>query len=82
MKVFEKLKTTWLINLVLKMFLIKLPLRIKIDALNLAIKACALQSYKGKWHSIEYLSRKLLSIKQNYDIHDKKLLAIVVTLKL
>jgi len=28
-----------------------------------------------------YLSRKLSSIEQNYDIHDKKLLAIVASLK-
>jgi len=28
-----------------------------------------------------YLSRKLLSIEQNYDIHDKKLFAIVASLK-
>jgi hypothetical protein len=33
------------------------------------------------WHPMAYLSRKLLSIEQNYDIHDKKLLAIVASLK-
>jgi len=34
------------------------------------------------WHSIKYLLRKLLLIEQNYDIYDKKLFAIVVSLKL
>jgi len=33
------------------------------------------------WHSMAYYSRKLLSTEQNYDIHDKKLLAIVATLE-
>ena len=28
-----------------------------------------------------YFSKKFSSIKQNYDIHDKKLLIIVITLK-
>jgi len=33
------------------------------------------------WHLITYLLRKLSLVEQNYDVHDKKLLAIVVFLK-
>jgi len=33
------------------------------------------------WHPMAYLSRKLSLVEQNYDIHDKELLAIVVALK-
>jgi hypothetical protein len=33
------------------------------------------------WHLMIYYFRKLLLAEQNYDIHDKKLLAIVAVLK-
>jgi len=33
------------------------------------------------WHLVTYLLRKLLLVEQNYDVHNKKLLAIVVSLK-
>jgi len=54
--------------------------RIKIDALDLAIRACLCQLKDGKWHPIAYYSRKMLAAEQNYDIHDKELLAIVCAL--
>ncbi len=55
--------------------------RIEIDALDLVIDACFSQEYEDMWHLVTYLSRKLLLVEQNYDVHDKKLLAIVVFLK-
>jgi len=63
------------------MFDLKKPERMKIDALDLAIDACFSQLYEGMWHPMAYYSRKLSSAEQNYDIYDKKLLAIVVALK-
>jgi hypothetical protein len=40
------------------------------------------QSLNGnKWHPVAFLSKSLLSIKQNYEIHDKEMLAIVWALK-
>ena len=65
----------------LKLYDPKKEIRIETDALDLAIKACLNQKYDGKQHSIAYLSRKLSSAKQNYDVHDKELLAIVVVSK-
>jgi hypothetical protein len=59
------------------MYDLRLLNKIEIDASNLAIDACFNQEHENMWHSITYLSRKLLSIEQNYDIHDKELLAIV-----
>jgi len=59
----------------------RLSNKIKIDALNLVIDACFNQEHENMWHLVTYLSRKLLLVKQNYDVHDKKLLAIVVFLK-
>jgi len=55
--------------------------RMEINASNLVIDACFNQLYEGMWHPMAYYSRKLSPAEQNYDIHDKKLLAIVVALK-
>jgi len=59
----------------------RLPSRIEIDALDLVIDACFNQKHEGMWHSMTYLSRKLSPIEQNYDVHDKELLAIVASLE-
>jgi len=59
----------------------RLSSRIEIDASNLVIDACFSQKHEGMWHSMAYLSRKLSSIEQNYDVHDKELLAIVASLE-
>jgi len=66
---------------VLKMFDSRKLERMEIDALDLAIDACFNQLYEGMWHLVTYYSRKLSPTKQNYDIHDKELLAIVATLE-
>ena len=39
--------------------------------------ACLQQEFDGKWHPIAYYSKKLTDTEQNYDIHDKELLAVV-----
>ena len=64
------------------MFNIKKPITIKINILNLIIKACFSQKYKNKQHLIIYLLKKLLLAKQNYSIYNKKLLIIVVLLEI
>ena len=51
------------------------------DASDLAIGACLLQIKDGKWHPIAYYSRKMSQAEQNYDIHDKELLAIVALIQ-
>jgi len=63
------------------MYDLRLSSRIEIDALDLVIDACFSQEHEVMWHSMTYLSRKLLSIEQNYDVYDKELLAIVVSLE-
>ena len=63
------------------MFDTKKPSRIETDALDLAIGACLIQEYEGKWHPVVYMSRKLSLAEQNYDIYDKELLAIVAALE-
>ena len=78
---FNQLQITCITNSIFKMFDTEKSIRLKIDASNLIIETCINQKQNDKWHSITYFSRKFSSAKQNYDIHDKKLLAIVVFLK-
>lgn len=54
--------------------------RIETDTLDLVIGACLCQLRDRKWHLIVYYSRKMLAAEQNYDIHDKELLAVICAL--
>ena len=74
---FQKLITACTSEPVLCMFNPKKPIRIETDASDLAIGGCLTQEYDGKHHPIAYHSRKMSPAEQNYDIHDKELLAIV-----
>ncbi len=80
-KSFQNLKLKCLKKPVLKMYDSRLLSRVEIDASDLVIDACFSQEHEDMWHLVTYLSRKLLSAEQNYDVHDKKLLAIVASLK-
>ena len=66
---------------ILQMFNSKKSIRIETNASNLIIDACLNQEKKNKQHLVTYFSRKLSSTKQNYNIHDKELLAIIASLK-
>jgi len=63
------------------MYDLRLSSRIEIDASDLVIDACFNQEHEGMWHSMTYLLRKLSLVEQNYDVHDKELLAIIVFLE-
>jgi hypothetical protein len=78
---FETLKNACIEPPVLVAFRSGELLRFEIDVLDLAIGMCAKQERDGKWHLIAYYSRKFNSAEENYDVHDKELLAIVVLLE-
>ena len=78
---FEQLRNACLQQSILKMFDSKKSIQIKTNASNLIINACLNQENEDKQHFVAYFSRKLSSTKQNYDIHDKKLFAIIIFLK-
>jgi transposase InsO family protein len=80
-KAFETLKQACIEPPVLVTFRSGEPLRFETDASDLAIGMCAKQERDGKWHPIAYHSRKFSSAEENYDVHDKELLAIVVALE-
>ena len=37
--------------------------------------------FRSKWHPIAFFSKSLSPIKQNYEIHDKEMLAIICALE-
>jgi hypothetical protein len=80
-KAFQELIEACSSDPLLKLFDPKKPIQIETDASDLAIGACLSQQYDKKWHPVAYYSRKMSPAEQNYDIHDKELLAIVVSLE-
>ncbi len=75
---FKKLKKLFIFQLVLIMFESEKLITLKINASDKAIEACISQSDDKKClHLIAFHSRKLTDAELNYEIHDKKLLAIV-----
>ena len=78
---FEQLRDACLQQSILQIFNSKKSIWIETNASNLIIDVCLNQESEGKQHLVAYFSKKLSSIEQNYDIHDKELLAIITSLK-
>jgi len=76
-RAFEELKEACIQEPVLIAFTSGKPLRFETDASDLALGAVMLQEKDAKWHPVGYHSRKFSSAEENYDVHDKELLAIV-----
>jgi len=80
-RAFKELKQACMDPPVLYTFRNGEPARIETDASDLVIGACLCQQKDGKWHPVAYYSRKMSPAEQNYDIHDKELLAVVCSLQ-
>ena len=80
-KSFQKLKDACAKEPVLLNFRANKPTKIETDASDQAVGTCLCQQKDGKWHPVAYYSRKMSQAEQNYDIHDKELLAVVNALK-
>ncbi len=75
---FKKLKKLFIFQSVLIMFESEKSITLKTNASDEVIEACISQSdNKRRLHLIAFHSRKLTDAELNYEIHDKKLLAIV-----
>jgi len=59
------------------------PFWIEADSSDFATRAVLSQQLAtdGKWHPIAFYSKSLSSMEQNYEIHDKEMLAIICTLE-
>ena len=81
-ELFKEIKNKFTKKLILKIYRLKLLIRVKIDLLNFILKAYIVQKYKDKiQHPVAYYSKKLILPELNYNIYNKELLAIVTVLK-
>ena len=51
------------------------------NVLDYAMRGILRQKIDGKLHPVVFYFRKFINVKLNYEIHDKKLLAIIAILK-
>ena len=79
-KVFEELKKKITSQLVLSLPRREEKFRIEIDVSGYVIGGVLSQEQDGKWKPIAFLSRTMQPAERNYEIYDKKLLAIVEAL--
>ena len=79
-KAFEELKKKITSQLVLSLLKREGKFRVEIDALEHAIGEVLSQEQEGKWKPIAFLSRTMQPVERNYEIYNKKLLAIVEAL--
>ena len=69
-------------ELILKIYKLKLLIKVKIDLLNFILGVYMVQKYKDKiQHLVIYYSKKLTPLELNYNIYNKELLAIITVLK-
>jgi hypothetical protein len=81
-KAFEWLKQKFAKKLILTNYDSKRENMLEIDASNREIEAIYSQKNDNeRWKSVTFYFRKLSSVEQNYEIHDKKLLIIVKNFK-
>jgi len=80
---FEDLKTAITTALVLVSPQESDPFRIEADSSDFATGAVLSQQSMtdGKWHSVAFYSKSLSSVEQNYEIHNKEMLAIICALE-
>jgi len=59
------------------------PFRIEADSSDFASRAVLSQQLPGedKWHPVAFYSKSLSPVEQNYEIHDKEMLAIIHALE-
>ncbi len=77
---FEKLKKKIISQPVLSLPRKEGKFRVETDALGYTIRGVLSQEQEGKWKPIAFLSRMMQPAERNYEIYDKKLLAIVEAL--
>ena len=82
LKIFKRFRKTFIETSILRYFDFERVIRIEIDAFDKILKIILCQQNdENHWHFVAYFSRKMISIECNYEIHDKKLLIIVISFK-
>ena len=78
---FKKLKELFIAELILKIYILSLPIVVKIDILDFVLSIYLVQKYPDRQHLVTYYSCKMTPLELNYNIYNKELLGIVAALK-
>jgi hypothetical protein len=79
---FKEIKKKFIEEPILKIYQLRLPIRVEIDALDFILRVCIVQRYNNRvWHPVAYYNRKMTLLELNYNIYNKELLAIITVLK-
>ena len=79
---FGELKKWFTKELVLAVLDIDKKMRMEVDVSDYTIGEVLLMEYKdGLWRPVVFLSKSLNEIERNYEIHNKKMLAIIRRLR-
>jgi transposase InsO family protein len=78
---FDELKRRLISAPILRHYRPELPTRIETDASNEVVAGVLSQQEEGNWHPVAYYSKTMSPPEQNYEIHDKEMLAIIRALE-
>ena len=78
---FKKLKELFIVELILKIYILNLLIVVKIDILDFILGICLIQKHLNGWYLVIYYSYKIILLELNYNIYNKELLGIVAVLK-
>jgi hypothetical protein len=79
---FKEIKKKFTEEPILKIYQLRLLIRVEIDALDFILGVYMVQKHNnGVWYPVMYYSKKITLPELNYDIYNKELLAIVTALK-
>ena len=78
---FKELKELFIVELILKIYILSLLIVVKIDVLDFVLGVYLVQKYPDGWHLVVYYSYKITPPELNYNIYNKELLGIVAVLK-
>jgi len=77
-KAFEELKERFTTELVLITPDLDKEMRVEVDVSDFAMKGVlSMKCEDEKWRPVAYISKSLNEAERNYEIHDKKMLAII-----
>jgi hypothetical protein len=80
---FDRLKRAMLEAPILRYYDFELPTRVETDASNgVVARVLSQQDSRSQfWHLVAYFSKTMQPAEMNYDIHDKEMLAIILSLE-
>ena len=81
-KLFKEIKKKFIEEPILKIYQLRLLIKVKINTLDFILEVYIVQRYNNEiWHLVAYYSKKITLLELNYNIYNKELLVIVTVLK-